>query len=50
MRWRRGQETPKYDHLTVYSPLSESETLLYYSAFRKGYRHHWTVFIFLPEK
>ena len=30
-----GTETPKYDHLTVYSPLSESETLLYCSAFRK---------------
>lgn len=30
-----GAETPKYDHLTVYSPLSESETLLYCSAFRK---------------
>ena len=28
-------ETPKYDHLTVYSPLPESETLLYCSAFRK---------------
>ena len=27
--------TPKYDHLTVYSPLPESETLLYCSAFRK---------------
>ena len=34
MRWRRT-ETPKYDHLTVYSPLPESETLLYCSAFRK---------------
>ena len=30
-----GQKTPKYDHLTVYSPLPESETLLYCSAFRK---------------
>lgn len=30
-----GTETPKYDHLTVYSPLPESETLLYCSAFRK---------------
>ena len=30
-----GAETPKYDHLTVYSPLPESETLLYCSAFRK---------------
>ena len=30
-----GTETPKYDYLTVYSPLPESETLLYCSAFRK---------------
>ena len=30
-----GTETPKYDHLTVYSPLPESEMLLYCSAFRK---------------
>ena len=34
MRWRR-QKHRKYDHLTVYSPLPESETLLYCSAFRK---------------
>ena len=32
---KEGTETPKYDHLTVYSPLPESETLLYCSAFRK---------------
>ena len=35
-----GTETPKYDHLTVYSPLPESETLLYCSAFRKDDRHY----------
>ena len=36
-----GTETPKYDHLTVYSPLPES-------ARRPALP--WTVFIFLPEK
>ena len=34
-----GTETPKYDHLTVYSPLPESETLLYCGCARR-YRHH----------
>ncbi len=32
MRWRRGQKHRNSDHLTVYSPLSESETLLCRSA------------------
>ena len=45
-----GTETPKYDHLTVYSPLPESETLLYCSASARIPASPWTVFIFLPEK
>ena len=45
-----GTETPKYDHLTVYSPLPKSERCCTAMPSARIPASPWTVFIFLPEK
>lgn len=45
-----GTETPKYDHLTVYSPLRSRKRCCTAVPSARIPASLWTVFIFLPEK